>query len=131
VVGPWNHLGMLGADVELGRTDVGPGEDGRMGQLRRVIPWLHAHLKGEGVPPIGAGTRVHGAERWVERPAWPPPTAPLTLWLDPRAPAGGALVDAPSSPDPALATLSYVYDPARPTPSVGGAGILLGAIPGL
>jgi putative CocE/NonD family hydrolase len=58
-----------------------------------------------------------GAEQWHDLPAWPPPGVTNRPWhlheqgrLSPRAPAGGVT--------------TYVYDPADPTPAVGGPSLL-------
>jgi putative CocE/NonD family hydrolase len=101
-VGPWTHLGM---------------------DLSVIIPeslaWLDAHLAGEGPAPRRWPVRVWvgGHRQWRDLAAWPPsPGHGDQVWylraggrLTPSAPAGGQ--------GPAT---SFRYDPADPTPSVGG-----------
>jgi putative CocE/NonD family hydrolase len=100
VVGPWYHG--RGAIDKTYRAD--------------RDTWLQA-AAGRTTPPPGAPVRVHvgGAGQWRDLPDWPPPGYRPTAWhLHP----GGALRTdpaPPSSPD------RYRYDPARPTPAVGGA----------
>jgi hypothetical protein len=84
--------------------------------LREGIAWLRAHLLGDARMLHQAPVRVYvtGEERWRELPDWPPPDGrPLTLHLHPD----GRLAEAPppvSEPD------RYRYDPADPTPALGG-----------
>src|SRR5262249_19643688 len=55
--------------------------------------------------------RITG-DRWVELPAWPPPTSPQVLHLQP----GGRLAD--SAPRDDARPSTFTYDPANPTPIV-------------
>jgi uncharacterized protein len=97
-VGPWKH------------TD--PGVAGEA--LRDSLDWFGTHLLGrQRASKSRVRLFVGGARRWVELEEWPPP-ARTVRWhlqagggLHPRAPAA-------SAPD------RYRYDPADPTPSVGG-----------
>jgi putative CocE/NonD family hydrolase len=104
VVGPWTHTspGLLVAT------------------MREALAWLRAHMLGDRRLLNEAPVRVFlgGAREWRELPAWPPPGArPLRLHLQ----GGGGLgpaVPADSPPD------RYRYDPASPTPSLGGPVLL-------
>ncbi len=108
VIGPWTHTapGLAAAGDRLG------------------LAFLRAHLLGdermvrpERVSVFVTGERTGGG--WRALPAWPPPgTAERPLHLG----AHGSLVDgvAPSS----AGSDRYVYDPAHPTPSVGGPVLL-------
>jgi len=99
-IGPWTHgsPGLLGAS------------------LREGLGFLAAHLAPGGPPAAAPGTvRLHvGNAGWRHVPEWPPPAAPVPLFLAP----GGELA---ASPPPAADPSRFVYDPADPTPSVGGA----------
>jgi uncharacterized protein len=100
VVGPWYH---------------GRGAIDRTYRADRDT-WLQAAADGT-APPAGAPVRVHlgGANQWRDLPDWPPPGYRPTAWhLHP----GGALRTDPALPSPPD---RYRYDPARPTPAVGGA----------
>jgi uncharacterized protein len=101
------------------RLMVGPWQHGEPGELRFVaqqdVAWLKHHLCGE---PRPAGPRVRlylqQADTWLDFEDWPPPASPTTWFLRP----GGDLT---SDPEPADAPpASFVYDPADPTPTVGG-----------
>ena len=104
IVGPWTH-------VSRGLWAL---------STRESIRFLRGHLLGDEKLLRRPRVRVHvgGADEWRDLRDWPPPRAqPLRLHLQP----GRALAaDAPvaSLPD------RYVYDPADPTPAVGGAVLL-------
>jgi uncharacterized protein len=104
VVGPWTHTspGLL------------------VVTMREALAWLRAQLLGDRRLLKEAPVRVFlgGAREWRELPAWPPPEArPLRLHLQ----GGGGLGPAgpPDSPPD-----RYRYDPASPTPSLGGPVLL-------
>lgn len=104
-VGPWNHM-----SLDMGLV------------TRETLAWLDAYADGNeggtanGSPrpqPVRAWTS--GSSQWRELPDWPPTDAtPATWYLQPR----GQLADA--APDSAAIATSFRYDPADPTPSVGG-----------
>ncbi len=101
VVGPWTHMA---PDL------AGFG-------LREGIGWMRAHLLGDRRMLSKAPVRIFetGAGRWLELDEWPPPGAEeRRLHLH----AGGLLAAAPP-PDDAAPT-SFRYDPADPTPALGG-----------
>ena len=86
--------------------------------LRSAIAWLRAELLGDRRMVRDAPVQVFvtGEDRWRELPDWPPPGAgELALHLHP----GGALAtDAPE--DERTEPTRFLYDPADPTPAVGG-----------
>ena len=104
VIGPWTHSSpeLLGAGIREG------------------IAWLRARLLGDDrlVRPARVSVFVTGervGNGWRELPGWPPPGAePQRLWLaddgslEPGGPSGSAGAD------------RYRYEPADPTPSLGG-----------
>jgi uncharacterized protein len=98
-IGPWTHgsLGLMGTTV------------------RDSLAWLRAHLRGDGPPPRERPVRVHVANGgWRDYDDWPPSTDPPRPWY---LHGSGRLT--PSTP--ASSTVdSFRYDPADPTPSVGG-----------
>ena len=105
ILGPWAH-------TSPGLVAVG---------MREALGWLRAHLLGDGrlVRPDAVRIFVTGeriADGWRALESWPPPgTGERRLWLA----AGGRLqesqpVEAPAASD------GYRYDPADPTPSLGG-----------
>jgi uncharacterized protein len=97
-VGPWTHLSVDGTSI------------------REAVEFGLAYARGE-QPPPRAPVRLYvmGAGQWRDFESWPPPGySPTRLHLE----AGGALSVADpveSPPD------RYRYDPADPTPAVGGA----------
>ncbi|WP_151476133.1 CocE/NonD family hydrolase [Streptomyces albicerus] len=104
-VGPWAH-------ISLGVGEVATAE---------ALDFGLAHAYGER-PTDRAPVRlfVMGEEQWRDFPSWPPPGyEPRRFHLQP----GGALsVEKPaeSAPD------GYRYDPADPTPAVGGVRMAVG-----
>ncbi|MEU4369652.1 CocE/NonD family hydrolase [Micromonospora chersina] len=101
------------------RLTVGPWTHGSPGllvaALREGLDWLDAHLAGR-PGPGRAPVRVHvggAGGGWRDLPDWPPPAEPVRWHLQP----GRALAPTPpadSAPD------RFRYDPADPTPSLGG-----------
>ncbi|WP_043662970.1 CocE/NonD family hydrolase [Streptomyces xylophagus] len=104
-VGPWAHISMgVGATATAEALDFGL-----------------AHARGE-KPSSRAPVRlfVMGEETWRDFPSWPPPGYnSQRLHLHP---AGALSADPPpeSAPD------TYHYDPADPTPAVGGVRMAVG-----
>jgi hypothetical protein len=86
--------------------------------LRHGIGWLRKHLLGDArmVRESPVQVYVTGERRWRELSDWPPPGASeLTLYL-----ADGRLTETPREAEPSR----YRYDPADPTPALGGALML-------
>ncbi|MBT2233506.1 CocE/NonD family hydrolase [Nonomuraea sp. NEAU-A123] len=103
-VGPWTHLGM----------------DGTV--MREAIPFGLAHAHGR-QPPERAPVRLYvmGQGAWRDFDSWPPPGhAPQRFHLQP----GGVLAAQPPGESPPD---RYRYDPADPTPAVGGVRMVRGA----
>jgi putative CocE/NonD family hydrolase len=87
--------------------------------IRETLSWLDAYADGNGAARSPRRFPVHawvsGADQWRELPDWPPAAAtPARFHLR----AGGKLT--PASPDGDGETTVFKYDPADPTPSVGG-----------
>lgn len=97
-IGPWTHIS--------------PG--GMLAGLRDGLEWFDTHLLGQ-APPARAPVQLYvmGSKRWVGVAGWPPPAEPRRWHLH----AGGGL--SPVVPETGGAD-RFRYDPADPTPSVGG-----------
>ena len=103
VVGPWNHTSGFNQAMPIIAGE--------------ALAWLRAHLTGSGEAPGPTTVRVHVGEiggdgQWRDLADWPPPDAVVQPW---HLNADGTLTDAPGE-----GTSSFRYDPADPTPSVGG-----------
>jgi uncharacterized protein len=99
-VGPWGHV-----SPDLHRSV--PAE---------TIAFLRHRLMGEPTGrPHPVRIFVTGADEWREQDSWPPPGVVDQDWL--LAPSGRLATD--PAPDGA-APSRYTYDPADPTPAVGG-----------
>lgn len=97
-IGPWTH----------GQTST----RGAPITIRETLNWLGTHLGGvpsERVSPV----RIHlNGQGWLDLSDWPPPMPEQVLYPQP----GGTL--AAQAPEPSAAT--FVYNPADPTPTLGG-----------
>ena len=107
-VGPWTHVGVFGK----GARTVVPEQ----------VAWLDEHLAG--LRPAGRAARVRAfvtgaGGGWRGMADWPPPHTDEPLYLHPL---GGLAAAAPAEGEPPS---EFTYDPADPTPSIGGR--LLGA----
>jgi uncharacterized protein len=104
-IGPWTHTQLLFQGL---RTIAGETQD-----------WLDTHLGGRPATSRGGRVRVFVAgEGWREVADWPPTTGEQALYLQP----GGGLADTPPSTTAGsfASSLSFRYDPADPTPTIGG-----------
>jgi hypothetical protein len=101
-IGPWAHT-----DTQLFPV-----------ALNETITWLRTRLLPEQDGLRRAPVRIYvmGADEWRDLPAWPPAYNAQPWYLQPD----GRL--APTLP-PESAPDRYQYDPAKPTPHVGGAGM--------
>lgn len=99
VIGPWSHED--------------PGLSIR--HLQEAIAWLDVHAHGRPDRLEGGPVRYHvaGADQWRDALSWPPPADDQAWFLH----AGGGL--SPAEP-PDTAPTRYRYDPAVPTPTLGG-----------
>ena len=101
IIGPWTHASPAMTGVSL----------------REGIAWMRAHLLGDARMMRDAPVRVYvtGERRWRELPDWPPPGArERTFHLH----SGGRLAEEAAAG--AAQPSRYRYDPADPTPALGG-----------
>jgi putative CocE/NonD family hydrolase len=134
ILGPWTHGNnhqTFAGDVDFGpRATLAGNVAPDLTTLRKR--WFDRWLKGErnevdDEPQVrifvmggGSGRKTaegrldHGG-RWRAEADWPPPDARTTPWY---LHADGGL--RPTAPKAERAERAYVYDPAHPTPSVGG-----------
>ncbi len=110
--------------VAAGKTPyltVGPYPHGSFGALkeglRETFAWFDLHLKGEAYRARTKPVRLYvmGADEWRELDAWPPPAEETRFYLHPDGHLSPESPPADTPPD------RYRYDPADPTPAVGGA----------
>lgn len=105
-IGPWTHGDT--PSIKVG--------------FKESFAWYDAYLKGKPNVLRRSPVRVcvMGINKWVDLPAWPPAATTARWYLQP----GGRLsTDVPTGhADPSC----YRYDPADPTPSIGGAVVLEG-----
>lgn len=100
-VGPWTHTQLL--TTGLGTIS------------RESLAWLDTHVGGTAGRSRPSTVRVFvTGEGWREVADWPPATTTQSLYLQP----GGGLADTPPAPAPPT---SFRFDPADPTPTIGGA----------
>lgn len=99
-VGPWRHI------------------DSRYQseQMREMISWYDMHLLGaEPFREKPVRLYIMGSKEWRDFEAFPPISKPLAYYLL----DGGWLSQTASTSD--TSTSAYTYDPANPTPNIGGA----------
>jgi putative CocE/NonD family hydrolase len=104
-VGPWNHVQV----VTKGRVELNRG----------TFDWFEEHVAGRANLRTRRSVRlfVTGAAEWREYDSWPAPRGEQMLFLD----GSGRLADrAPNANTPPS---SFIFDPADPTPTVGGSGL--------
>ena len=108
---------------EAGKTPyltVGPYPHGSFGGLteglRETLLWFDLHLKGEAHKARTKPVRLYvmGSDEWREFDAWPPPAEETRYHLHPGERLSPEAPPADALPD------HYRYDPADPTPAVGG-----------
>ena len=101
-IGPWTHVqaATRGAPILMGET----------------LDWLAEHLAGVSRRQRPSPVRIFitGAGEWRHLPTWPPHTTEEVLYL---LPGGGLGHSPPGAHSPAS---TFRYDPADPTPAVGG-----------
>jgi uncharacterized protein len=99
LIGPWYH-GQLASVPSM---------------TRDALAWLNAHIKGDrsGLRTQPVRLFVMGSNSWRDFADWPPPAQQQRWHLQPN----GALATATP---PAAEPDRYRYDPADPTPAVGG-----------
>ncbi|WP_433231568.1 CocE/NonD family hydrolase [Actinomadura formosensis] len=103
-IGPWWH------------TDARHGLPG----IRESLAWFRAHLQGDpsGLRPDPVRLYITGAREWRGYRDWPPPGMRQVRW---HLHAGRGLgEDGPQDHPPS----TYTFDPARPTPALGGPTLL-------
>jgi len=107
-IGPWTHTGIA--------------TEGRDLPVRETLDWLDEHLSGDGIRRRASPVRIFvtGADQqWRDLDRWPPATRDHLLYLD----GSSSLAQQTAADD---STARFVYDPARPTPTVGGPGLFAG-----
>ncbi len=101
LIGPWRHL----------------DQEAIAATVRESLAWLRAHLLSDTsqLRPAPVRIFVGGLSEWRDLPAWPPPSQSQRWHLQ----AGCGLSPRPPG---AAESDSYTYNPADPTPSLGGPG---------
>lgn len=102
LVGPWTHTSAL----QQGWPEV----------FAESLAWLRAHLCADptGLRPTAVRVHIGGESAWRDLDEWPPAAA-AAPWCP--APGGHLTQQAPTDSAPVA---SFRYDPADPTPSLGG-----------
>jgi putative CocE/NonD family hydrolase len=105
-IGPWGHT-----DSDLS----GAG-------IREGLAWFDAHLAGHagGLRALPVRLYVMRADKWLDLPVWPPPTTDAIYYLAAERQLTPTLGAAEGSD-------AFRYDPANPTPALGGAQLGAGA----
>ena len=99
-MGPWTHKELM--------------TKGAPTVIRESLGWLDTHLAGTSTvarKPVRIHVNGHG---WKDLPDWPPAMPERVLYLQPTGRLGDAV-----PPDTAPAS-RFTYNPADPTPTIGG-----------
>jgi putative CocE/NonD family hydrolase len=119
LVGPWGHLPW---SRKVGAVDFGPEALNPVDRLQ--VAWFDHWLKGKpltGFAPDPVRLFEMGSQGWITLPQWPTPDpTPLYLastGLAAMSEAEGSLVLDPSD---STAADTFIHDPWRPVPSLGG-----------
>lgn len=133
VVGPWSHNNDRGLtpDRWFGAESTPAAVKLTQQHVAFFDRWVRGDESAPGLPPVRLF--VMGIDRWRDEQDWPLPDAvPTEYWLVGSGPANtasgdGMLMTEPPTTDEAD---SFVYDPRRPVPSIGGAQMKIGAYDG-
>lgn len=99
-VGPWTHKHLM--------------TKGAPTVIRESLSWLDAHLGGKPVAPRSPVRAYVGKDDWLDLPTWPPAMTEHVLYLQP---AHRLSTDPPDGSAPPS---TFTFDPADPTPTIGG-----------
>lgn len=132
LIGPWTHEAYLGSTTSssAGSRIFGPAaRGGRLGLKALALGWFDKWLRGMDAetPPEPIRYFDMGRETWKDATAWPPSATEDQRWY---LASGGRAISA--SGDGLLTSQrtsiapsdSYIYDPTRPAPTVGGRSLL-------
>lgn len=99
LVGPWTH-------TSFGREGIA---------IRESLAWLDTHVKNQPhkLHAMPVQLFIMGEQRWRDFAAWPPPAQEERWYLQAN---GGLAPTTPAASEPDR----YRYDPADPTPALGG-----------
>jgi putative CocE/NonD family hydrolase len=116
LVGPWTHLeaGTQGSEA----VNEGLAWLGRYAGPGRSVPGSGPVLTADPENSVRVWIGGEGAGQWRDVAGWPPAGARPQRWY---LGAPGALRPQPPDPDADIRPARFRYDPADPTPSVGGA----------
>jgi len=83
--------------------------------MRESLDWLDAYLAGDAPPPQRPPVRVEvNRQGWLAMPDWPPTSTDLALYLHPAHRLGA------EAPTADTGSSRFTFDPAAPTPTIGG-----------
>ena len=124
IIGPWDHLNSTGIypDRRFGLTADAITQDLTSEHLRFFDRWLRGRTDAENsAAPVKIF--VMGIDQWREEQDWPLPDTSYESWYlhgsgraNTAAGDGRLSTDAPAG----AATDTYLYDPLRPVPTLGG-----------
>ena len=105
-VGPWQHAGI----------------ESQVFTMNEAVSWFDTHLKG--IPsilrPSAVRLYVMGRDEWCDFDVWPPQVDETYYFMRGKGLYGGGLLT-DEMPGVDESADKYSYDPAEPTPNVGGA----------
>lgn len=120
LIGPWPH------NMSAKLADVDFGTDSRVSLRDIQMQWFDQFLKNRDTPLLSKPpVRVFlmGVNRWRDQREWPPPAHRKSLYLESQGHANTLAGDGTLEPrvPGSLAADRFVFDPANPVPTKGGA----------
>jgi putative CocE/NonD family hydrolase len=131
IIGPWAHAVAYDA---LGEVDYGSAAAAAALDMTRIqLDWFSEFLKLDAVPRVTSPVRVFvmGDNEWRDEGEWPPArahTERVYLAVASDSATGELTTHHPADE---LPPSTFVFDPANPVPTIGGATLLPGAYVGL
>jgi hypothetical protein len=131
ILGPWDHSTILSGQTAMEDVDFGPESTSDL--TGRLLRWFDYWLRGKGSRPEEVAAFITGGGGWKYPSRWPPEeSSELRLYLDGSRASGpdlavssyeaaDRLVHSLTYRSPVEGELGYTYDPADPTPTIGGA----------
>jgi putative CocE/NonD family hydrolase len=131
IIGPWAHAVAYDA---LGEVDYGSAAAAAALDMTRIqLDWFSEFLKLDAVPRATSPVRIFvmGDNEWRDESEWPPERAHTERFYLGVAgdSSNGELTTNPPADE--LPPSTFVFDPANPVPTVGGATLLPGTYVGL
>ncbi len=110
-IGCWNHYSMNCLEEQ-------EVHDLQNSEVSSMTAWFKTLLIEEKKPSPNVQVYVIGRDKWLTSPSWPLPVKKIKKW---HLSSAGSLSEQPQTEK---SSVSYIYDPENPTPSLGAESML-------